>query len=371
MPGADVWYPQCIALIALFMVGVSIFLWKFDKAISLFSIMCLLSAIFVTKLNMKAMFITGEVYLAGLAMYGISNLTVKKRKIVCWAIIGLILLQGAWVILQANGIDPLFTKVVHGKVDYSSDDTVGFSGSHNQLGVFFATTAPIAVGVCPVLLPLVLFGLFCSTTSFAFVGFTVASIVYLFLTKHKLRYFTLVILLCGAAVFFTKYDKNVLGHLHGRIAPAKVGFEAMLTGHIPLEVKHHEKILGANTWTGYGLGSTSKVLPLYKENRYFNRRLEKYTHFHNDYIELIFEFGRLGLAILVFFLVSFFREFKRYRNKELCLYFCCLLAYMLCSMGVFANHVAMSGMFFVLFYGLFKGVVHEQKRAVKRASVLV
>ena len=79
-----------------------------------------------------------------------------------------------------------------------------------------------------------------------------------------------------------------------------------------------------------------------------------FTHAHNDYIEALFELGYIGFSLLVLIILNFFWGFIRMvKDRELVMLFACVLAYLICIVGVFASHIAVSGMWFVLFFGLY------------------
>ena len=113
-----------------------------------------------------------------------------------------------------------------------------------------------------------------------------------------------------------------------------------------------------NPWVGFGFGNYLRLFPYVPEEiaeHKFNYRNEKFTHAHNDLIEIFFELGYLGLICFIGLVGNFIWGFRVKHNKEKVLYFCCIMAYLLNCMGNFLSQLAVSGMLLVIFYGLYRG----------------
>ena len=373
--GVTVWYPQYIALLAILFAGVSCVLWKFNKYLAIFSFVCLLSTIFTAKCNVRTLIILFTIDLSFLGIYMISRFTKKQRKIIIWCILGLLIIQGVMICLQYTGNDPIFDFTEWGNKDATRDSTVGLSGSVNQLGVFLATVSPLVVAFCPYLLIIVILGLWCTTTSFAVVAFGIANLFFLFFTNRKFFYIFLGIFLISSTIFFVKFETPInKSIILNRIIPIKVAVQAVNKGQIRImelitpdkavEKLVATKVITCNPWLGFGLGSFPSIMPFYnsdKEVFSFNR-FGRLSHLHNDIGEMYFELGRIGFIVFLLWLCNLlYRIVKCPKSKELYLYSSCLLAYFICSMGVFASHTAVGGVWGLLSYSFLEGVLNGQK----------
>lgn len=410
--GGDVWYLQYLGLYICLNLGISFVLWKFNKFVSLFSLLCLFSVVFghdgktlVFTQTPLSMITHGVLNLSFLASFSISKFSKDQRKIVVWVFLGLIVFQGFWVILQYNNLDPIFdgfgTYMTEGKLD----DTVGFSGSHNQIGVFFASTAPVVIGLCPYLLPLVVFGLWCSTTSFAWGAFSISSILYVAIEarsklKKKNNVLGISIILCvliGSGVFFCEFENLTLLNdtvtkerflLWKNTVKAVEKEEITVTKYLNvINGKSYwsahqyifpnnpgqytkqtvKKVITCSKWFGYRLGNFIKISP-YSQRDYFDYKdgFHVYSHAHNDFIEVFFELGRTGAIALFLIIIHFFWVYIRSeKTKILNIVFCCIVAQMLCALGVFTIHTALNGLLLVINYGLFCSEIRELNSNVR------
>ena len=190
--GQPIWYGQYLGLLFFLFLSVSVVLWQFNRWLSVFTLLCLYSTFFVTSMSPRSIVLLFQLDLACLASYGISRFGKKHRQIIIKAIVGLMLLQGLWIALQANNI-PIKIKTDTFETDLTfvsrlrpgQKEMVGFSGSPDQIGAFFALTLPIALYVFPPLVLLSLAGLVVSKSSFAFVAAILSGLIYFFYTNKK------------------------------------------------------------------------------------------------------------------------------------------------------------------------------------------
>lgn len=367
--GANVWYPQYFTLLSLIFIGTSLSLWKFNKWLSLLNLYCLFSTIVVTQQSMKALMFFLTLNLSSLAMYAISRLDSKQRKKILVAVLIFIILQGCWVILQKFNLDPIFEYKVWGtKIgDVTKDDTCGFSGSHNQLGVFFATTAPVVIYFCPWLLPLIMFGLYCSTTSTALVAFFTSNLIAVYYKSKKIFLYLCILAIVLSGILLAKFDVGLIGSTEARLQLNKEVLQLVSKGKMKVRFnKNITKVVTCNPLLGYGLGNFGRLFPYNKPySKYFSKFEHTYTHAHNDYIEAFFELGYIGIGLIIALLTSFFVSFvKAVKSKELILYFSCIVAFLICSLGVFGVHIAVSAMWCLLFYGLYRGELISKKEVI-------
>ena len=375
--GTDVWFVQYIALFSMFMLGISVALWKFNKYISLITMWCLFSTIFVANQSPKAMLVLLQIDLGCLAMYVISNLKQKQRELILKSMLGLVLIQGILVTLQHFNLDPIFNHIS----DVAKDDTVGFSGSRNQLGIFFATTSPIVISYCIWLLPFTLIGLCGSTTTTAWGAFVITCMSMVLIKYKNMIGIFVIILIMSGYIFFTKFET---------LSTAMIGQRFRLMQLTVHQVMHEEaimirrefriakeisegvwshgkmvkKVARCNRLTGFGLGNFQSISPYTQDDGVIDvwdgSSNHVYGHAHNDYVEFMFDTGLIGFVLLVVAIIDFLRRFwKAKKTKILMVSFASILAFMLCAMGVFAIQTACSSMLFIVLLGICEGELWE------------
>lgn len=369
--GADVWYNQYLGLLTVFCLGLTLALWKFNKYISVFCLICLCSTLFghtgekfILTQNAKGILSLVQILASFGAIYLISRFTQKQHKIIYYVLIGLVIFQGVWVILQYFNLDPIFngfgTYMSEGRVD----DTVGFSGSHNQIGIFFAVTSPIVYILCPWAMGLVIYGLWNSTTSFAWASFV---IVGLFATYNmRKRYFIVVlgVLIACTLVFydsyenFAKWDEQVVKE---RMALWENTIKQVHSGKITMTKGNISKIVTCHPLLGFRLGKFMTYSP-YSQKAYLSKidptheYRHVYSHAHNDYLEVFFELGYLGLISLMVIICDIIYRFGTCtRTKLMKVSFLALLAHGICALGVFTVHTAINGLLLIINLGIFEG----------------
>ena len=288
--------------------------------------------------------------------------------------------QGVFVVFQFFGIDPIFNAVKSEKF-YS---TVGFCGSRNQLGLFFSIVSPLFYAFAPILIPLAVFCLWCASTASAWVGFLVGCLCMTFCVSKKRFALTLVTLVICSVIFFVKFENVSAGAYKERIELYKHTIESVESERVVLKVK--KKIQGkditavkeifCNKWFGYGFGNFTRISP-YTQHTFLkdtgiHAQKHVYTHAHNDFLEFFYDTGRIGILIVLMLMFQFFKDFIYARKtKILIVSFSCVLAQLVSAMGIFTVHTAISGMLLIIFYGIYRREINEQKRTFKRASFMV
>ncbi len=354
-----VWLSQYIALLVICLLGVAIFLYKFNKYITLFLIIALFSAIFTAHTTPKAVLQLIQIHFCCLFAYIVSLLNEEQRRNILFAIIWMAIIQGIWVIVQYLNMDPIFSYIG----DRSKDDTVGFVGSHNQLGLFFAMCAPVVIAYCPFIMPLIVFGLWCSTTATAWVATIISCFVYLFRKSGKrILILFFIFFFIASIIYFVKFDDISYGKYKERRDLYKKTIYVTYKGEVLLIKKNKYKIVRCNPLFGYGLGNFMRIMPYAQYDVILKGAQHVYAHTHNDYLEWFFETGYTGAIALIMLLFNFFRTFiKARKTKILLVSFCGILSQMICALGIFTVQTAVSGMLLVVFYGIFMGEIREQR----------
>ena len=363
--GQAIWLGQYLSLQFCLFLGISFVLWQFNRFISLFTLACLLSAFFITQCSKTSMVFLIQLDLGCLACYGASKFNQENRKRILYGILGLVLLQYSWLIMQTYNLDFLFDS----KITQGADELVGFSGSADQLGTFFALTLPVMLYIFPPLALLSLAGLIIAKSSFAFVAGIVSGLFYLYYSSKRLFGISILLITIVGIVFFIKVDKPTKADFSTRFSVWKYSIKAVTDENVRIIRNGKNLQVETNAWYGYGLGNYQQIIPYIPQELVeykFNYIDEKFTHAHNDYVELFFEFGRIGAVLLIGFLGSLLLVFlKAVKTKEFILYSACVLAYLLNATGNFVSQIAVSGLLLIIFLGMLYGVRRENGKATR------
>lgn len=360
IPNTDTWYSQYIMLFSLFCIGISAFLWKFNKWVSILSALCWLSAIYTNNQNSRGILILMQFDLSCLAAYVVSMLDEKHHKFILKMIFIVFLLQVGLVTLQFFNLDPIFDLKGHPELD----DTVGLSGSKNQVGLFFAIVSPVVISQFPALFPAVIWGLYCSQTTTAWIGLTVAIFVYTcFIWKKSfIMFWGMVFILMACTYFyFTKWDSVTDTARNERWQVVVNTVYEVDTGRMIVQRGNIQKQFNCNRWLGYGIGKFMQISP-FSQNKYLQYQ-HRYEHVHNDYIEAFWEMGKLFFMFLMLWVGDLLYRFFSLKNKtkHMIVAFCAVLAQMICSLGIYTVHTAVSGMLLIIFYGILEKELRDGK----------
>ena len=365
IPGTDLWYSQYLGLFALFCLVISLKLWEFNKILAVFTLYCLFSSMFVSNQHPKAIISVIQIYFGCLAMYGISTFDADRRKLLCRAIILLVLLQGGMILLQKFNLDSIFNNIANPMID----DTVAFCGSKNQAGLFFATATPLVLHIFPYFLPLILAGLWFAKTTTAMVAAFIGVGCYLFTFQRKIFGIFVLFLLFVAPFIYPKFDTLPKVEFTDRLNVVKYSIMQVNKGEALMRNENMIKRVRCNPLFGFGLGNFTRISP-YTQVDYLTRThadTHRYFHAHNDYVETYFDLGQVGFGLLVLLLGHFFWGFiKIKKTKTLIMLFLCIFVYMLCAGGIFTIQIPVSAYLFILIYGLYMGEYRDIQEAVKR-----
>lgn len=352
-----IWHAQYLGLLLITFLILSSYLYKFNKWLALFSLICTLSVFFISRVNARAVVLLIQLYLGAIISYQVSFSDLKTRKYINVGVLALVFLQLLWVSLQIWNKDFIFKSLVNPKFD----ETVGFSASPNFLGTFFALTMPISLSFNPLCGVFNLIGIFISKSSFAFVAGISSGLVYVYYKNKRLFKIILTVFLIIGGLFFSRFDKIRMADFKTRFSVWKYAISSVRKGIVYIEKTDQQIMISCNPAFGFGFGNYLAIFPFIPRQTNFNYVNEKFTHAHNDYIEtFVFELGYVGIAILLSMIISFARNFIRSKkDEEMVLYFSVIVAYLLNASGNFLSHIAVSGAFLIVYYGLYEGKRRE------------
>ncbi len=354
---SNVWYGQYLSL--LFVVyTVSIFvLWRFNKFLSLFLASCVFSTFFISGISPRAVVLLTQLESLSLISYGISKLNQKQRKCVTYAFLIVFIIQGILLILQLLNRDFLFSSLL----SKTRNELVGFMGSPDQLGSSQAIITPILVFISPYLFVPSLLILFTSKSFFAVVSSFVGMGIYVYLNfpRKIFKYYVILILIVGA-YYCCKVDTVNLTQVRTRLDPWSYAAKSVLKGRIDIVRNNSSVTLRCNPLFGFGFGNFLTTFPFVPKHGTFNYSNEKFTHAHNDLVEILFENGLVGFILLLLLILSVILGFKKSRkNIELTTYFSCVTIYVLNMCGNFISQIALLGLYLSIIYGMYEGTRRE------------
>ena len=367
-PGPNIWYVQMIFLIGFLSAGVGLSLFEFNPWLCGLNLTATYSTLVTANQGLRSLFFLFIFNLSSCASMQISKLDKQKRIYLIEGIVLLFAIQFLWVGLQFFNRDFIFDL----GTNVNLDDTVAFSGSHNQMGLFFAITSPLVLSISPLLLILTVFAVCLSKTTSAYLGMAIGCSVYSWWTNKRNLLFIFIILTISSLIYFTKFEHNFYAPMQERIKLIKHSIHEVFTG-IALAKYDNGRLQPIQTrkFEGFGLGNFiaisphtqwrfMDVHPLYKGDS-GNNPQHRYEHMHNDYMEIFYEMGVVGFIFTIGLVLSFFWEFiKSKKSLILVISFCCILAQMVTALGIYTIYTAISGMLLIIFYGIFSAEIREQ-----------
>ena len=368
----DLWYSHYFFSSFFLFIFLAYNLRKFNLALSLFLACVVFSSYFVASHHPRS-FLTlvqlmGFSYLA----YLISTFDKSGRDIIVKALMAVFSIQAFMMTLQFFNIDPIFNSIK----DTSIDSVVGLSASPNQFGLFMADMGVMSLFFFHWSFVIALIGVILSKTSFAFVGLTLGSLLYLFISNNKAIILIAVFIALVGGLFLYKVDMPSETALKERWRVWYHSIKSVEKGKIEMVINNNDgtsvtNYVTCNPWTGFGFGNFMRISP-YSQSAYLlsdnNVRYSThvYEHAHNDYVEVYFDTGRVGFLLMSFLIWNFFCIYRETRIKTLrfkaC--FCAIVAHLISALGIYTVHTAVSGMMLAVLYGLYIGESKDGQTSV-------
>lgn len=365
MQGTIVWYPQYIAVLVMGFLFASALIWQKHKALSVLSVYCLLSYLFVCNQHPRAMLCLISAY-AGIGLICLLS-DMKHLRVIYRCIVAMAIIQFVLVVLQIFNRDPFFHSIVNNNLSA----TVGFVGSHNQLGSYYAAVAPILAGLCLPLAIISFIAIFFTKCSTAFIAAVVSICAYFIGRKPKLAFFIIPIVIAIPFLWIKIDDARV--PFAERWEVWKLSAGQLMEGKAKMDMgKGMTHIVTANPLTGFGLGSFIMISPKTQEKILLPFQNQKvghlYEHAHNDIVEWFFEGGWIGLVILIYILSDILDKFLfSPKTKMLVVTFCSLLAQGILALGIYVVHAPVSYFMLCLTLGLFYAEARYARQSIQKA----
>lgn len=206
-------------------------------------------------------------------------------------------LNVAWIGLQLNQIDPIFSSM--NPQNMPQVDTVGFMGLKANLGCLAALAFPFIFEASPlasiICLPLLWFG----QSSTAVLAFMISFLFLMWFKNRKLFWILAGICLAGGIYYIFCKD--------------------LPTGEFPKRIKVWmagiSYLAGTKPWFGHGLGAWAVTGFTTLQQ---NGEPQQWVWAHNEFIQLAFEIGVVGMVCLYAYFKDLFKVINlKYGNHRL------------------------------------------------------
>jgi O-antigen ligase len=298
--------------------------------------------------------------LSGLILYFVTLNSLEKKDIsfIFKAILFVCGLNAVLLSSQMLGYDPIYTI----RNTKEGIDNIGFFGLKAAMGMYYAMSISIIAYFSPVIAFFALLPIGVSVSTGAVLGGAVSYLYYLWNRARNGFIVVFIAILVGGALYVVKVD-------------APMG---MFATRPPMWGKVVKDIF-KNAITGYGLDSfrSGKIRYMrdadddvtyravddgsgkgYLITDIFEKKSVKFDWWdnpHNEYLQLAYEFGLVGVVIFLFILYHMFKTFKKaVKTKEILAICGFFIALFLCSLVQFPAHLARTAYLIPIMLALFR-----------------
>ena len=296
----------------------------------------------------------------------------------------LVILTSFWMLLQLLRIDPLFNPAPNPTTDgpLGPVDFVGVFGLKAINAMFLAIALPFIACINVFIAPLLFIPMYLSQSGAAIAAGAVGYLFYLFFMHKKLFKIMTPIILIAAIGFVLAKDFKDAPHMYtARFgiwhAGVKYGMQRPM-GYGPDSwrniTKHKDFIFmggqdqkpaiafhieGDNYQFNYYSPDSSQTIPTEERPPMVNH----WDNAHNEYIQLFFEYGFLGLFLLGGLVREIYTRFRfAIKSKELVFLTATLVVIMVVSLGQFPFHLARIGFLIPVLMGAFYSLTDGDKK---------
>ena len=264
-------------------------------------------------------------------------------------------------------------------------DPIGFMGIKAVMGIIMSLGAIATLLISPLLSICFLIPLWISRCTGAVMGLTAGALFYFFWIKRKFFWILLPIILLSGALYIVKVD-SPMGMMGTRPAMWKMVLKDVVYGYNLKEPRIQSPFI-KNLFTGFGLdafrngpivyfkiaGTDTTIRGIRVKNNVYDENGKPFTitpgghlfspdgksvdlwaEAHNEFIQLFYEMGLIGLAIFGFIVFQLKQRFKyALKSKELVTVTALILCLMACSLTQFPFHLSRLGYLLPILLGLF------------------
>ncbi len=360
--GTIIWYPQFLALLFFGLTFLSLKFWRFNKFISLLLIYESFSYLFITQQNPRTMLCLFCAF-SGIALANAAS-KIASTKIIFNCIIGFAIFQTLYVILQSFNIDLIFHR------PDGCADIVGFLGSHNQLGAYYASVGLILASLNPFLIIFSIIPIFLAKQNGAMIGLASGILLYSWFSFSKTLCISLLILFILLAFVWTKFCGKSYDEIAERIDLWKLSITQVIEGQAIEDFGNRKQVVRCNPFFGFGLGNFFTISPYTQMSFLPKNTGHVYEHAHNDLVEAFYELGYLGFILVLLCISSVVSLFiASVKSSGVISTFSCLVAQSVASFSIYIFHAPVSLFMFFLILGLFYAEVsYANKSALSKAA---
>ncbi len=324
-------------------------------------------------------YMCGDNYLVnifyGCLIYQISYRVIDEDNVdqVFKTILWMGILNILWMILQNLGIDFIFHDLSRPNAIMNN---IGFMGLKCFMGMFFAFALPFALYFNPWIALLLLVPIGLSESSISMIASACVLIVYFWWSLSKKSkaifagVFALLVILAGAYT----YKDSKMNMMTDRFNLWKIvlhdAFKKPVSGwgmdsfrNISADgekdfnyFKNEDNV----AFRGIYIRETGQyIFP--NEQMFKGNIVHPWDNPHNEFIQLLFEFGLFGVALLIFLgkdIISRF-NYADQKQRAIILFF---LSFLICSTAQFPLHVARLGLFLPVMLGIYYKLTDEEKK---------
>ena len=305
-------------------------------------------------------------------------------KVLLW----LLALNLIWISLQASGIDPLYlAQDASGKpqISVTFKDFSGLFGIKMANGIFLAIMLPMIAVLNLWLVPLMAVPLFFCRASIVALAVFVSMSFYLFYTVPRKWFLAFLSIGLLAGSIYTYLDlkddyKTFVSRFPVWHSAVKYTLQRPL-GWGPDSYRSYTK---QKDFLFYGDSNYDHALlikldegkalfqyyemdngKMYKRNTSGippDNQLNWWDNPHNEYVQMIFEYGFIGLLILIGFMRDIWFKFRfSSRSPEIVMLMSILIVYAVSGIGHFPMHLARLACLFPVFLGALVGRIDSEK----------
>lgn len=283
-----------------------------------------------------------------------------------------------WMAMQHNGIDPLYiAQNASGTImtDITFRDFSGLFGIKMANGIFLSIITPIIASLNIFLVPFIIIPVYFCRASIVGLAIFVSMLFYIYHIHRKLFIYFFVIGSIAGSIYAYYDMKDDPTTFKSRLPLWHMGLKYTLSrpmGYGPDSWRNYNKQKDFLFYSDYDYNPA--ILTRMDDNKYKfkyydmdngkmhdmnngklkNCQLNWWDNAHNEYVQLMFEYGFLGLLLLGGLIREMYYRFKfAIRSKELIVITSCLIVYFVTSLGHFPLHLARLAFLFPLLLGAF------------------
>lgn len=354
MHGTIIWYPQLLALMVIGFVCLAMLVWDMNKYISLFLIYGIFSYLIVCSQSPRSMLCLITGFIGIILSYFVSKMDTSK---IYKALLGIAILNALLFIAQIFNHDFIFKEMGSTFIDR----VVGFMGSRNQLGIFSVDVSILLSIISPWML-LFSIPILIIKGSTSLVGLVLGINSLFFLKGYRVVSIGILLGIILVSALWVNYGDKSL-EIKERVKIWTLTLSQSISGKVIMDDEH--TIIKANPLFGYGIGNFFVFSRNSQAKTLYPNVGMCYEHAHNDILEALFEFGYIGIGLLLLCVFKIVNDFITCLNKTkgVLITFSALIAMAVCSMGVYVFHAPVSLFMFCLTLGLFYGELNNAKQS--------